>query len=59
MGLWKFFKETVAAYRCKHFRVRIVYGDEINFRNGYRWACVDCGGTVKKFNSNQDYKVVR
>jgi hypothetical protein len=53
MGLWTFFK------RCQHLRVRRVYGDEINFRNGYRWKCADCGVTMKKFRADRDYKVIQ
>jgi len=59
MGLWTYFKEIIELYRCKHYRVQMVYGDEINYRGGYRWKCADCGATIKQFKSDQDYKLVK
>lgn len=59
MGLWKYCKELIALYRCQHMRVQMVYGDEINARNGYRWKCYDCGVTVAKFYPDRDYKVMK
>jgi len=52
MGILQFFK------RCPHKRVTMVYGDEINYRGGYRWKCVDCGGTVRKFKADTEYMVI-
>lgn len=31
--------------RCRHDRLRTIYGDEIHAAGGHRSACLDCGAT--------------
>ena len=35
--------------RCRHDRIRTIYGDEINGYDGNRSLCVDCGAAFSPF----------